>query len=266
MRFLLVLFILSFFTVDAQELDVTSGAVAIDDGYAYLVTNNEPYPITVKLDLKPNNLKANTSKRVFVVPAHSENFEILQLHMIKRDTYGYKASASYLIGNQTQEPQDFLYHLPYARTASYRVSQGNNSSSTHRGKYAIDFSMPTGTPVHAARGGLVIAVREDQSLGCTKPKCLEYANYIKILHEDGTIAEYTHLMVNGSLVRKGDKVNKDQHIGYSGNTGWSTGPHLHFTVYRPEFSGQNRTIPVRFWLGNSVAAYELQENRHYRKP
>lgn len=269
MRFiLLLLFIIPIFG-SAQKLNVSSGAHAVDDGYDYLITNNEPVTISLRLKLDLKNLKSNKDpNQIFVIPPFTTNFKVLELRMINRDSYGYNASASYVYGDQRQAAHDlgFNYHLPYARSSSYRVSQGYNGNSTHRGKYAIDFTMPVGTPVHAARDGIVVEVKQDQSIGCTKPKCLEYANYIRILHMDGTVAEYTHLKVNGALVRSGDTVRVDQHIGYSGNTGWTTGPHLHFTVYRPQFGRRSRTIPVNFLLGPSIVANQLQENKHYRKP
>ena len=268
MRFFIIVFFLSSSLASSQKIDVTSGAVPFDGGYDYLVTNNEPVPVTVKLEFKLKNLQSSSTQRIFVIPAYAKNVKVLDLRMIKKDTYGYNVSSYYVYGDQTNSSStsSFEYHLPYARTASYRVSQGYNGSSSHRGKYAIDFSMREGTPVHAARGGTVIEVKQNESIGCTKPKCLEYANYIRILHSDGTIAEYTHLKVNGSLVRKGDQVTIDDHIGYSGNTGWTTGPHLHFTVYRPRFGTSSKTIPVKFWLGKSVVVNELKENQHYRKP
>jgi len=265
--FFFLLFVIPLAT--AQELSVSSGAVPVGDGYDYLVTNNEPVPVSVKLDLELKNLKADVnSKQIFIVPPFAQEYKILELRMVKRDSYGYNASASYALGDQRTPSYDqqFKYHLPYARNASWRVSQGYNGNSTHRGKFAIDFTMPVGTPVHAARGGTVIQVTQENSIGCAAPKCLEYANYIKIIHDDGSIAEYTHLQVNGAVVKKGDRVGIDQHIGYSGNTGWTTGPHLHFTVYVPRFGRSSVTVPVTFVVENSLLADALLENRRYRKP
>jgi murein DD-endopeptidase MepM/ murein hydrolase activator NlpD len=238
-------------------------------GYEYLVTNMEPVPITVQLKFELNNLRANTNPdQLFVVPAFATDHKILELRPVRQDSYGYNVSARYTLGNQKRDDYDldFVYHLPFARATSYRVSQGNNGRSTHRGKNAIDFSMPVGTAIYAARGGTVVQIKDDSSLGCNKPKCLEYGNYIRILHDDGTIAEYTHLKVNGSTVQKGERVQADQHIGYSGNTGWTTGPHLHFTVYIPRLGKKPVSIPVKFLVDQNIVSNDLQENRFYRKP
>src|SRR5690625_5722784 len=63
---------------------------------------------------------------------------------------------------------------------------------------------------------------------------LEYfgprANFVRILHDDGSMALYAHLDYGGVSVRDGQRVKRGQRIGRSGNTGFSTGPHLHFVV------------------------------------
>jgi hypothetical protein len=113
-------------------------------------------------------------------------------------------TASYLWCDQREQQYDelFNYHLPYAKSASWRVSQGYNGSSTHKNTYAIDFTMPIGTAIHASRSGTVIQVKENEAIGCNALKCLEKANFIRILHQDGTIAEYTHLCYFKSAGRK----------------------------------------------------------------
>jgi murein DD-endopeptidase MepM/ murein hydrolase activator NlpD len=56
------------------------------------------------------------------------------------------------------------------------------------------------------------------------------ANFVRILHDDGSMALYAHLKTGGVLVRVGQQVQAGQQIGLSGNTGFTTGPHLHFAV------------------------------------
>ncbi|SCY15079.1 Murein DD-endopeptidase MepM and murein hydrolase activator NlpD, contain LysM domain [Nonlabens sp. Hel1_33_55] len=249
-----------------QDLNVSSGAIAVEDGYDYLVTNREPFPITVLLKFKLKNLETSRDDLEFTIPPESKDLKVLELRMKRPAAYGYSASASYIPGDQSTQPDDYAYQLPYARNSSYRVSQGYDGKSTHRGKYAIDFSMPEETPIHASRGGIVLEVVASNSKGCAQPECLDYGNHIRILHKDGTIGEYTHLRFGGSLVAKGDLVEPNQHIGYSGNTGWSTGPHLHFAVFKPSFNSRSYTIPVRFRLDNVTIVDQLEEQQYYRKP
>ena len=143
---------------------------------------------------------------------------------------------------------DHLYALPYASGRSYRVLQGYGSRFSHTGleEFAIDFDMKSGTPVHAARAGVVARVEESHSIGCWEDGCGKYANFIVILHSDGTTGEYYHLRRDGALVAVGDRVSQGQRIAYSGNTGHTTMPHLHFAVYRATTGGNTQSIPVRF--------------------
>ena len=53
---------------------------------------------------------------------------------------------------------------------------------------------------------------------------------MRIVHDDGTMALYAHLREGGVLVRVGQRVEKGQQIGLSGNTGFTSGPHLHFAL------------------------------------
>ena len=62
-------------------------------------------------------------------------------------------------------------------------------------------------------------------------------NEIEIKHSDGTYAAYSHLKYKGTFVKKGEKVKKGQLIGLSGNTGWSSKPHLDFCVFKKNIKG-----------------------------
>jgi len=96
------------------------------------------------------------------------------------------------------------------------------SSGTHNG---IDFGVSTGTNVYAALGGVVEGVGDtDRYAGC-----LSYGKWVLIRHNNGLSTLYAHL--SGFAVSVGEGVSTEQLIGYSGNTGYSTGPHLHLTVF-----------------------------------
>lgn len=125
---------------------------------------------------------------------------------------------------------DHLYSLPFAPGAAYEVSQSHTNLSTHHmgNRYAIDFSMPVGSPVHAARGGLVVSTYADSDRQGVDGEAT--ANHIWIEHSDGTIGKYLHLKQGGVLVREGERVQSGDEIGLSGNTGFSSGAHLHFSV------------------------------------
>jgi murein DD-endopeptidase MepM/ murein hydrolase activator NlpD len=125
------------------------------------------------------------------------------------------------------------YRLPFERGKTHRVSQGYNGRWTHRGpdRYAVDFAMPEGTTVCAAREGVVVDLKKSSKTGGPDKKYQDESNYVSIAHADGTIGEYHHLQYDGVLVEIGDRVAAGHPIALSGNTGYSTLPHLHFGVY-----------------------------------
>ncbi|MCW7458234.1 M23 family metallopeptidase [Leptospira bandrabouensis] len=140
------------------------------------------------------------------------------------------------------------YLLPFGPEIHAKVVQGYNGSVTHFGNFAhsIDFGIPVGTPVHAARKGYVMATESRYSEGGFRKDLLSKANFIIIQHEDGTLGNYAHLMKNGVVVKVGETVEAGQLIGYSGNTGYTQGPHLHFEVHKPNRQLEVTTIPTVF--------------------
>ena len=146
-------------------------------------------------------------------------------------------------------PTYALYRLPYQAGASFLVVQPGPGWVSHKGsqRYAIDWAMPEGTPVLAARDGVVTGVKEDSNVGGTAESMAKHGNFVRVQHGDGTAATYLHLKQNGALVDVGQRVTTGQHIAYSGNTGWTSMPHLHFQVDRFDPStGRWSSIPVAF--------------------
>ncbi len=136
-------------------------------------------------------------------------------------------------GNPSARPQDVEYLLPLRQSGS-RVDQGFGGQFSHQdeqNRYALDFAAGIGTPVLAARAGTVMQVESDFSkAGLKREKYGGRANFVRIVHDDGSMALYAHLKADGALVRVGQRVSAGQQIGLSGNTGFTTGPHLHFAV------------------------------------
>ena len=136
-------------------------------------------------------------------------------------------------GNPSARPRDVEY-LPPLQQPRSRIDQGFDGQFSHddeQNRYALDFAADIGTPIMAARGGTVMQVESDFSkAGLAKEKFGGRANFVRILHDDGTMALYAHLKTGGVLVRLGQQVQAGQQIGLSGNTGFTTGPHLHFAV------------------------------------
>ena len=140
------------------------------------------------------------------------------------------------------------YRVPFAVGTSYRVSQAYPQQVTHvtpDSIYAIDIALPDGTAVYAARTGTVINVRHDAFRGGAVAAMADQANLIEILHDDGTIAVYGHLHWDSIRVRIGQHVALGEYIADSGSTGFSSGPHLHFAVWR-NAGDADVSVPVRF--------------------
>ncbi len=228
-----------------------------DDGsVSFLVRNLQPYPLTLSLRASGRNLKAEGTNPVTGTVPPGSALVLLTLAPIDaaRETW-YRYRYDWTVGSvDATHDDDYVYRLPYARGDRFRVLQGYDSSFSHTGaeRYTVDFAMPVGTPVHAAREGVVARVQERHDRGCWEDGCGRYANFIVVLHEDGTTGEYYHLQQNGALVEPGDRVVRGQHIGLSGNTGHTTMPHLHFAVYRAAAWGNTQSVPVRFMTEDGI--------------
>jgi murein DD-endopeptidase MepM/ murein hydrolase activator NlpD len=143
---------------------------------------------------------------------------------------------------------NYVYRLPYGDAVSFSVLQGYGSALSHRGPefYTVDFGMPEGTLVYSAREGTVLAIEDRFDISCWADDCGRYANFVEILHPDGTIGRYFHLQRGSVLVEPGQRVARGEAVARSGDTGYATVPHLHFGVYRFSAAGEAQSIAVRF--------------------
>ena len=264
-----IVVVLLFFTltniIAQTQLNFRLYSEKTDKGYQILADNNEYCPVSVKVEFELKNLNSsNGNNKVFVIPAKSKGFKITDLYIVKRGRYGFSYRNQYNRGdyNITRADESYEYNLPFEKDKRYRVSQGYNGRTSHRGISALDFNMKIGTPIHAARGGIVVNVINHNTKNCKSKDCAEYNNKILIYHEDGTFGVYAHLKQNGALVEVGDKVTQGQLIGKSGNTGWTTGPHLHFEVYLP-FEGGRNILPTLFKINDGETVEYLKEKRSY---
>jgi len=191
-------------------------------------------PIEVMLDTGPGSrlqgapalparatVAANGSAVVSVLTASTQGSGSVELQLTT------------IPGDPNARPRDVDYLLPL-RPRVLRIEQGYGGSFSHtdaQNRYAVDFAADIGTPVLAARDGVVMQVESDfAKAGLNLEKFGGRANFVRILHDDGTMALYAHLQESGVLVRVGQRVHAGQQIGLSGNTGFTTGPHLHFVV------------------------------------
>jgi murein DD-endopeptidase MepM/ murein hydrolase activator NlpD len=144
------------------------------------------------------------------------------------------------------------YRLPYPDGHAYTITQAPGGwITTHvtaENRHAVDFAMPEGTPVVAARAGRVVETEWRHGSGAEDFPFADHGNTVLVAHDDGTRARYSHLRHNGVAVAKGAKVVAGEVIGYSGTTGYSSGPHLHFGLVEVK-SGVEVSLPVLFYVG-----------------
>ena len=164
-------------------------------------------------------------------------------------------------GARYPEPSESPYVLPFPVGYESYLSQSNcDGFHNELDWFAYDFDMPIGTPVHAARAGVVRWLQEAYNDG---DHDFNHSNTVEIRHADGTFAQYLHLTRNGVLVEVGEPVTQGQLIGISGYTGL-TGPreHLHFVVFESLTASERKSAPVTF--RNVAGRQPLVEDHVYR--
>ena len=145
-------------------------------------------------------------------------------------------------------PANIDFYPPFPSGSEFPISQGFDGDSTHKdaaNRYAVDIVMPIGTPILAARSGVVMDMEDDFHGGEQKKRYLDRANRIRIVHDDGSMAVYAHLQPNSVRVYPGTQVPAGSWIANSGNTGFSNGPHLHFVV-QINIGMALESLPFRF--------------------
>lgn len=231
------------------------------------VENNEHCPVSFEVNIDLNNMiSTDGNNKVFVVPPLQKKFKITTLKPKGKGKYSFKYKSWRNYGDHYLKDfdKDFIYNLPYAYSKAYKVGQGYNGTRTHKGENALDFTMPEGTPIHAIRDGVVVTVVDENEKFCPDKICAKYNNKILVYHPDGTFAWYLHLEKNGALVKKGQKVKKGQLIAKSGNTGWTSGPHLHLEVAVIRIRSKE-TLKTKFKIRNGNKIVFLEEGYKYQR-
>lgn len=238
-------------------------------GLVQIIATNEEYvPCSVIVTFNLENMEVvEPNNDTLTVPPRSELL-LYELRPVKNSrSYGYGYDYQFAHGDVKMRPYDssYVYELPFAAGESHRVAQGYGGKFSHAGEAALDFTMAEGTAVHAARGGTVVRVIDKWYQHCPEPRCSDYNNVIEILHEDGTYADYAHLKQSGAVVTVGQQVEKGELIGYSGRTGYSSGPHLHFGVYRQSWE-RHEHLPTLFKVAGSALPMQLEEGQVVSRP
>lgn len=174
----------------------------------------------------------------------------LQVDNMER-AYRRELDFSARFGDPSARPEPYAYRLPFPTGKTFTVLQGFHGAFSHRGsnEYAVDFDCPVATRVLAARPGVVIAAHAGAQGSGTTPDFLEYTrtNFVIVRHDDGTLGEYMHLAPSGIRVTVGQRVERGDELALSGNSGFSSTPHLHFQVMTAATNGISaQSFPFQF--------------------
>lgn len=257
-------------------LTVTSEKVG-NARYEVIARNRGYAPCWVRVEfLQAHNIRADAPLALEqLVPAGSTKIMATLSAQDVRETMAFRLSTAFSIGDPdaVHDPQA-VYRLPYPDDRSFAVSQAPGgpitTHTTPAAAEAVDFDMPEGTAVLAARAGIVVEANLNHGASGTAETLLDKANFIRILQADGTLALYAHLKRASPLVSTGDAVAAGQQIAWSGNTGYSSGPHLHFAVQRNSARGNGYTriesLPVQFMTGKGVVTARHGESLSGPRP
>lgn len=232
----------------------------------YLLFNNFWGPVEVEFRLANavNVISEPELPARFVVPRQTEKALVGLGSLNPGQGFSYQIQLSSVPGPPIAERVlNIVLQPPFPVGESYFISQGFNGSRTHNtpdSEYALDIVMPVGTTILAAQAGVVMDIEEDFNKGGTDlKKFVDKANHVRILHEDGTMAVYAHLDLASVAVRAGARVKAGQRIARSGNTGFSSGPHLHFALQQ-NIGMQLVSLPFSF-AANDGNSFEPQERQ-----
>lgn len=267
-KFTILLLFLQTFLFSQQKWNLTFYNEIKNREISIFADNYEPMPMSAQFNFKLNNLSSTLpNNSIVVIPAKTKKFLIAELKEIKPNAanqFSYTVTSNFGNALQLGFDADYIYSLPFEKGRTQSIYQGYNGKFSHQNEFSLDFDLKMNSPVLAAREGIVIEVENTHNQNCPNISCAKYNNKIIIMHSDGTFADYAHLKYQGTVVKKGDFVERDQLIGYSGNTGFSSGPHLHFSVFINRIDGSRTFIETKFKTSGSESVF-LEEGKNYTK-
>ncbi len=256
----------SYFSLAQPKIEINAQQTI--DGFVLHATNLEYSAVSVKLKLNLKNLSSSKGDEfIAVIPNNTVQFAIAELNKLNEYAgYSYSYDVTSTFGDVTIDSYDsnYKYSLPFDKGKEFQLQQGYFGKYTHQNERSLDIEMPIGTNVCAARKGIIIKQVDGNNSYCSKPSCTNFNNYIDILHDDGTIANYSHLKYKSCKFKVGDSVNEGDFIAESDQTGYTSGPHLHFVVYLPAFENR-KSLPTLFKINNGNEFTLLQEKQFYFK-
>ena len=203
-----------------------------------MAINNYFAPVEVLFRLTENRgMRASKPLPATVLVAPHSRQKVVDLSPVSESSrWSYRYTYTHQLGDSKARHDSNCWYLPPVPPGGqYRITQAFNGGFSHNSpynRYAVDIALPEGTPIHASRDGIVIRRITEFVLAGLSERFKSRANSLSILHGDGTISIYAHLQFRSIRVHEGMRVKAGDVIAKSGNTGYSTGPHLHFEVVK----------------------------------
>jgi murein DD-endopeptidase MepM/ murein hydrolase activator NlpD len=206
------------------------------------IAKNELVVLKAKLADQKKIVDQNTKEKNKLLTQTKNNEanyqKLLKDRLAKKDAFekeleAYESQLKYILDPSSLPGKGVLsWPLDYIYITS---PFGMRSSGLHQG---VDFRAPIGTPVKALADGVVAGIG-DTDIQCSG---VSFGRFILIKYDNGLASTYGHL----SLIKvvEGQKISRGEVIGYSGNTGYSTGPHLHLSIY-PKDAVEVKSIPSK---------------------
>jgi murein DD-endopeptidase MepM/ murein hydrolase activator NlpD len=230
--------------------------------------NESPIPVSMVVTFPEfeNLASSENLPIVTVVPANTVTVVTFLKVLDTRKGWNYRLRYRYRWGSYTagHDPAA-MYRVPWLDGRTFVIGQAPGgpvvTHTSASSREAVDVPMREGTPILAARAGVVFQTVSDNDAGGIDESFRSKANVVRVLHEDGTIGNYVHLMHEGVAVQQGERIEPGRIIGYAGSTGQSSGPHLHFAVTRVVRDGDELTEvsePFFFYVGRPPKLFRPQ--------
>jgi len=233
----------------------------VNDSLKFHMINPLRCPLRVKIKSNPGDKELEA--KIGVITLSELNDTIISIHYPDK----LKSQSTRFISNRgdlNKEIRKNNVAYPFVNGKEYTIIQGYNGKFTHnsiKSKYAIDFDLKIGDTITSVDDGYVVGVIEDYiDYGLSKKwRENDKSNYITLYHpHSGLFTQYVHLDHKGSLVNLGDHIKKNQPIGLSGMTGFTTTPHLHFNVKIPDKENGFKSTEIEF--ENGIKGKDLKRN------
>lgn len=234
-----------------------------DRDVSFFNASGGPVSLVLSFEQSANIVAEPPLPAMVVLAPQAETHAVRITPANKRAGYKYRYAYRYMPGDY-RSVQDVAAHylLPFNPALRFPVNQGFNGSFSHRdpqNQYAVDIGMPEGTPVRAARDGVIMTVDNDfYGNGLDMAQYGDRANNIRIVHADGAMSVYAHLAFESVRVQVGQHVRAGQEIALSGDTGFTSGPHLHFCV---QMNKNMHLVSVPFQFAGPSGAFTPQQGQ-----